>query len=76
MAVKKKGRWIQKAAARMKKRGTVGSYGHHSEKAMKRDVARGGKLGKKAQFAINMRKIAARRKKRTASRSRRRTTRR
>jgi len=55
-------KWIQKAVARMKRKGTLGSYGSHSVKAMKRDIARGGKMGRKAQFALNMRKIGARRR--------------
>jgi len=50
-------KWIQAAREKMKKKGTVGSYGHHSEKQMDRDIHKGGKLGKKAQFAKNMRKI-------------------
>lgn len=68
---RKSGRWIQKARSSMKKRGTLGSYGHHSAKQMKRDIKGGGKLAKKAQFALNMRKISNRRKKRTGSRRKR-----
>lgn len=61
--------WIQSARARMKRKGTVGSYGSHSQKSMKRDIKRGGKVGKKAQFALNIRKIAARRKRRNIRRN-------
>ena len=68
----KKGRWLKKATARMKKKGTLGSYGSKSVKQEKRDIKRGGKLGKKAQFALAMKRIAARRKKRGSKRSSRR----
>lgn len=59
MARKSK-KWIQAARESMKRRGTVGSYGHHSPAQMKRDIRAGGKRGKKARFALNMRRIAAR----------------
>jgi hypothetical protein len=65
---KEKGKWIQDAEERMERKGTKGSYGHHSEKQQKRDAKRGGKLGKKAQFALNMRKIGQRRKRRGSKR--------
>lgn len=65
---KHKGKWIQRARARMKAKGTEGSYGHHTEKQMERDIHKGGKRGKKAQFALNMRKIAARKKARGSRR--------
>ncbi len=55
-------KWIQKAREKMKRKGTEGSYGHHSEKQMDRDIKKGGKLGKKAQFAKNMAKIRAKHK--------------
>lgn len=60
---KKKGSWIQKATAKMKKKGTLGSYGKSTAKKNKKNIAKGGKLGKKAQFAENMRKIAAKKRK-------------
>lgn len=67
-----KKKFIQKAVAKMKRKGTIGSYGHHSEKTMKRDIKKGGKRGKKAQFALNMKRIASKRKsKRKARKSRR-----
>lgn len=56
-------KFIQKAKARMKKKGTEGSYGHHSEKQMEKDKAKGGKIGKKANFALNMKRINSKRKK-------------
>lgn len=57
------GKFIQKATARMKKKGTLGSYGHHSVAQMEKDKAKGGKIGKKANFALNMARIAKKRKK-------------
>ena len=57
-----KKKWIGSARKRMEEKGTVGSYGHHTEKQEKKDIAKDGKKGKKAQFALNMRKIAAKRK--------------
>jgi hypothetical protein len=64
MAVKAKRsrKWIQKAVKRMKRKGTLGSYGHHSVKQMDRDIKRGGKIGRKALFARNVRKAARNRK--------------
>lgn len=43
--------WMEKAASKMKAKGTVGSFGHHSMKTINKDIAKGGKLGKKAAFA-------------------------
>ena len=59
-----KKRWLAEARESMERRGTVGSYGKASARKTSRDIKRGGKIGKKAQFAANMRKIAARRKRR------------
>lgn len=61
MAAKKRAKgksynWIGKATARMKKRGTVGSYGHHTVKQMKRDKKKGRAIARKANFALNVRK--------------------
>jgi hypothetical protein len=59
------GKWIQRARDKMEKKGTVGSLrAAHGvkgkqkipEKTLEADVAKGGKLAKKAQFAINVRK--------------------
>lgn len=69
---KKKRKWIQAANREMERKGTKGSYGHHSEKQMNKDIRKGGKRGKKAQFAKNMRKIAKRRKRRGSKRKARR----
>ena len=62
MAKKKSHNFIQKARERMEAKGTVGSYGHHSMKQMAKDKAKGGKIGKKANFAMNMAKIRAKHK--------------
>jgi len=53
-------KWIQKARERMKKKGTEGSYGHHSMKQIDRDIHKGGKIAKKAQFAKNVRRKRSR----------------
>lgn len=62
---RKGGRWLQKASARMKARGTKGSYGHKTVAQMKRDKAKGGAIARKANFALNAHRISARRKKRS-----------
>jgi hypothetical protein len=54
--------WIQKATDKMKKKGTLGSYGKATSKKIKADEAKGGKIAKKAQFADNMKHIAERKK--------------
>ena len=62
---KTKGKWIQKARARMKRKGTVGSLrkalGAKKGKPIPYSELlaaskRGGKIGKKANFALNVRK--------------------
>ena len=62
MATKK--RWIQKAVKKMKRKGTLGSFGKATKKKIARAKKQGGKMAKKAQFAANMKKIAARRRNR------------
>ena len=65
-ARKKSGRkWIQKATARMKKRGTLGAFGRATKGKISRAKARGGLAKKRAVFAENMRTIAAKRKHRS-----------
>lgn len=61
---KEKGSWIQAARKKMRKKGTEGSYGHHTEKQMERDKAKGGAIGKKANFALNMAKMRKKGRKR------------
>ena len=76
MASKKRkvSRSLSRAHASMKRRGTLGSYGHHSDAQEKRDIAKGGAIAKKAQFALNMSRMQKRRKKRSATRRRPRTS--
>ena len=57
-----KGKWIQKATAKMKKKGTLGSFGKATSKKIASAKKKGGLAKKKAIFAQNMKKIAARRK--------------
>lgn len=58
----KKGKWIQKATAKMKKKGTLGSFGKATPKKLAAGKKKGGKAEKKAVFAANMKKIAAKHK--------------
>lgn len=55
-------KFIQKATARMKKKGTLGSFGKATTKKIARAKKHGGLEKKKAIFAENMKKIAQRRK--------------
>jgi len=57
-----KNRWIQKATAKMKKKGTLGSFGKATPKKIAAAKKKGGKSKKKAIFAQNVRKIALKRK--------------
>ena len=54
-------KWIQKAVAKMKKKGTLGSFGKVTAKKIARAKKKGGKMAKKAIFAQNMKKVAKRR---------------
>ncbi len=56
-------KWIQKATAKMKKKGTLGSFGKATSKKISAAKKAGGKMAKKAIFAANMKKIAKRKKK-------------
>jgi len=51
-------KWIQKATARMKAKGTLGSFGKATPSKISRAKAQGGKMEKKAVFAENMSKIS------------------
>jgi hypothetical protein len=62
VAARKKGHWLQKARARMKARGTEGAFGKATPKKIARAKSRGGLAKKRAVFAENMRRIAAKRK--------------
>ena len=55
-------RWIQSATAKMKKKGTLGSFGKATSKRIAAGKKKGGKMKKKAVFAENMKRIAAKRK--------------
>jgi hypothetical protein len=59
MATKK--RWIQKAVKRMKRKGTLGSFGKATKKKIAAAKKRGGKAAKKAIFAQNVARAARRR---------------
>lgn len=54
--------WIQKATDKMKKKGTLGSFGKATNKKIKSGLKAGGAMAKKAAFAKAMKKIAAKRK--------------
>jgi hypothetical protein len=56
-------RWIQEATERMRRKGTLGAFGRATPAKIARAKARGGIWRKRAIFAENMRRIAARRKK-------------
>ena len=56
------GKWIGKATAKMKKKGTLGSFGKATESKIAAGKKAGGKQAKKAVFAQNMKRIAAKRK--------------
>lgn len=56
------GKFIQKAVAKMKRKGTLGSFGKATTKKIDAGLKKGGKMAKKAQFAKNMKAIAAKHK--------------
>jgi len=72
MAKKRKRKWLQKAAARMKAKGTAGSFtrwcksqgfgGVTAECIAKGKASKNPAIRKKANFAANVHKIARRRK--------------
>jgi hypothetical protein len=68
---RKVNRSLKRARASMKRRGTIGSYGHHTEAQDRKNIRKGGKLAKKAQFALNMKRLSSRRKRRNSRRSKR-----
>lgn len=49
--------WIQKAVAKMRKKGTLGSFGKATSKKIKAGLKKGGKIAKKAQFAKAMKSL-------------------
>lgn len=60
--MKKKGKWIQAASERMEEKGTKGKFGKATSKKIAAGKAKGGVEEKRAVFAENMKKIAARKK--------------
>lgn len=61
---KRKKKFLQRATASMKRRGTLGSFGKATSKKIKAGLKKGGKAAKKAAFAKAMKTIARRRKNR------------
>lgn len=59
-----KRKFLQEARERMEAKGTVGLFGPATAKKIARGIKQGGIQKKRAIFAKNMRKIAARRKRR------------
>jgi hypothetical protein len=55
-------KFIQKAAAKMKKKGTIGKFGKATDKKIAAGKKAGGVKKKEAVFAENMKKIAGRHK--------------
>lgn len=55
-----KRKWIQEATERMDEKGTRGTYSGRSVKQMRKDKAKGGAIGAKANFALNVRKKSTR----------------
>jgi hypothetical protein len=55
-------KWIQAATAKMKKKGTLGSFGKATPGKIARAKKEGGKEEKKAIFAQNMSRIARNKK--------------
>ena len=63
-----KERWLQKAREGMEKKGTVGKFGRATSKKIAAGKRAGGVKKKEAVFAQNMKKIAAKRKKKRGRR--------
>lgn len=60
---KKDKKWIQKATAKMKKKGTLGAFGKATAKKIARGKRAGGLQKKRAIFAENTKKLARKKKK-------------
>lgn len=65
--MRKGGRWIQGAREEMERKGTVGKFGKATAKKIARGKKAGGLRKKEAVFAQNMKRIAAKRKKKHRS---------
>jgi hypothetical protein len=61
-------KWIQGAREKMEEKGTVGAFGKATERKIAAGKKAGGKEEKRAVFAENMKRIAARKKARGKSR--------
>ena len=72
MKKKRRGKWLQKAREGMERKGTVGAFGKATSKKIAKGKKHGGLEAKRATFAENMKKIAAKHKRgrKTAKRSR------
>jgi len=55
-------KWIQKATAKMKRKGTIGAFGKATPSKIATAKKQGGLAKKRAIFAQNMRKIARKHK--------------
>ena len=62
---KRGGKWIQGAREEMERKGTVGAFGKATPGKIARAKKKGGKEEKRAVFAQNMKRIAAKRKKKS-----------
>ncbi len=62
-------KWLQKANDSMERRGTKGKFGKATKRKISRAIAHGDKEKKRAIFARTMKRLAAKRKRRHASRS-------
>lgn len=56
-------KWIQKATAKMKAKGTLGAFGKATKKKISSAKKKGGLQKKRAIFAENMKKISQRKRK-------------
>lgn len=70
MAARRGGYFIQKATARMRRKGTLGKFGRATNKKIAAAKRKGGIAKKEAVFAQNMKEIAQRRKRHGARRRR------
>lgn len=50
--------WMEDAAAKMKEKGTTGSFGKATGKKIAKGLAEGGKMAKKANFAKVAKKVS------------------
>lgn len=66
---KRKRFWLQEARERMEEKGSVGSFGKATAKKIAAGKRKGGKQKMKAVFAENMKKAAAKRKRRRTKRA-------